>query len=151
VGISQKEATIMTFRKHVMISIVLLSISGLLLGCSDDSTVIPKATLEAPPAAPSGLSVQINADGNVELAWDASTQPNIRGYNVYRHVASQSAIATLNDAPLAEARYIDDQIDRGRLYEYMVTSVTTRGTESAYSTIQINTTIRYKGRDREGL
>jgi fibronectin type 3 domain-containing protein len=134
-----------------MISIVLLSISGLLLGCSDDSTVTPETIFEAPPAAPSGLSVQLNADGNVELTWDASTQPNIRGYNVYRHIASQSVIATLNDAPLAEARYIDDQVDIGHLYEYMVTSVTTRGTESAYSTIQINTTPSDKDKDLDGI
>lgn len=140
----------MTFRKHVMISIVLLSISGLLLGCGDDSTVaIPEPALEAPPAAPSGLSVELNADGYVELTWDANSQPNIRGYNVYRHIVSQSAIATLNDAPLTETSFIDDQIDRGPVYEYMVTSVTTRGTESAYSTIQINTTRGDKGQDLE--
>jgi len=142
----------MTFRKHVMISIVLLSISGLLLGCGDDSTVVtPEPTLEAPPAAPSGLSIKLNADGNVELTWDASSQPNVRGYNVYRHIASQSAISALNDAPLTEASFIDDTIDRGPVYEYMVTSVTTRGTESAYSTIQISTTLGDKGKDREGL
>lgn len=135
----------MTFRKHVMITIVLLSISGLLLGCSEDSTVAPNTTYEAPPAAPAGLIARVNSDGFVVLMWQANTQPNIRGYNVYRHLVSESAIARLNNQPLPDSKYIDYNVNSGRQYEYMVTSVTDRGTESAYSIVRVNTSFGDKG------
>jgi fibronectin type 3 domain-containing protein len=130
----------MTFRKHVMISIVLLSISGLLLGCSsDDTTLAPTATDEAPPAAVSGLTATLTSSGDVALRWDASTQPNLRGYNVYRHNPSQSAIGTLNASPLTDNRYVDTGAQSDAVYEYMVTAVSARGLESAFTTVTIST------------
>jgi fibronectin type 3 domain-containing protein len=130
----------MTFRMHVMIGILLLCVAGLTMGCSDDSTVAPEAPEDqAPPAAVSGLTVMLNTDGSVSLRWDASTQPNLRGYNVYRHVPEQSAIGVLNASPLTDNRYTDTTTERGQRYEYLVTAVNTRGLESAYATITVLT------------
>jgi fibronectin type 3 domain-containing protein len=130
----------MTFRKHVMISIVLLCVTGLLIGCSEDGTVAPAATTyEAPPIAVSGLTVKLLSNGAVSLMWDANTQPNLRGYNVYRHSPSESAIALLNSSPVGQNRYTDATVERGPVYEYMVTSVSTKGAESAFTSITINT------------
>lgn len=138
----------MTFRMHVMIAIILLAFAGLLSGCGDDSTVAPAAppTDEAPPAAVSGLRVTLNANGDVGLVWDASTQPNLRGYNVYRHLVSESAIGLLNNLPLTDNRYTDTNAQRGQHYEYMVTAVSTKGLESAFATASI-VTERMNARD----
>jgi fibronectin type 3 domain-containing protein len=122
-----------------MISIVLLSVTGLLLGCSDDDTVAPNATVnEAPPAIVMGLAATMTPAG-IELTWIASSQPNLGGYNVYRHISSTSAITKINSSLVGENRYIDTTAQNGPVYEYLVTAVTVRGTESAYAAITINT------------
>jgi fibronectin type 3 domain-containing protein len=75
----------------------------------------------------------------IELTWLASSHPTLRGYNVYRHIASESAIGQLNAAPLSENRYVDATAESGPVYEYLVTAVTVKGTESAYASITIVT------------
>jgi hypothetical protein len=141
IGKSQKEADVMTFRLHVVIGILLLCFAGLMMGCSDDGTVVEPVvpTDEAPPAAVSGLQVTLYSNGDVALSWDASTQPNLRGYNVYRHIVSGNAIGALNRSPLANNRYIDTSAMRGYRYEYMVTAVSVKGLESAFATISVLT------------
>jgi fibronectin type 3 domain-containing protein len=144
----------MTFRMHVMIGFMLLCFAGLTTGCSEDSAVAPEATPvdEAPPAVVSGLTVMLSASGDVTLRWDASTQPNLRGYNVYRHIVSESAIGILNASPLRDNRYTDTTAQRGQRYEYLVTAVSTKGLESAYASISIVTerdNVRDIGMDKD--
>jgi len=81
----------------------------------------------------------LHSNGDVALTWDASTQPNLRGYNVYRHLASQSAIGVMNASPLAVNRYLDTSTQRDQHYEYLVTAVSTKGLESTYATISVIT------------
>jgi fibronectin type 3 domain-containing protein len=113
----------MTFRKYVMISMVLFCGSALLLGCSEDNPASPTTLDEAPPAAISGLSIRMLSGGDVELNWDASTQPNLNGYHVYRHIKSEHAIGRLTTSPIASNRYIDNNASTGPVYEYFVTAV----------------------------
>jgi len=130
----------MTVRKHVMISAVLLCVSGLLFGCSNDDpiTLAPVVPVdEAPPIAVSGLNAMLTTGGGVALSWDASSSPNLRGYLVYRHKVSEQAIGLLTASPVMAARYVDSSVDQGQTYEYMVTAVNVKGLESAESTITV--------------
>ena len=129
----------MTFRKYVMISMVLFCGSALLLGCSEDNPASPTTLDEAPPAAISGLSIRMLSGGDIELNWDASTQPNLNGYHVYRHIKSVHAIGRLTTSPIASNRYIDNNASTGPVYEYFVTAVSAKGLESGYSSIWIDT------------
>ena len=129
----------MTFRKYVMISMVLLCGSALLLGCSEDNPATPTSGDEAPPAAISGLTARLLPDGDVELNWDASTQPNLSGYNVYRHIMSEQAIGKLTTSPITTNSYIDIHASEGPVYEYFVTAVSAKGLESAYAATWIDT------------
>ena len=130
----------MTFRMHVMIGILLLCFVGLMMGCGENSAVAPPLpTDEAPPAAVSGLTVTLHSNGDVALRWDASSQLNLRGYNVYRHIVTDNAIGALNDSPLSDNRFIDTSTQRGQHYEYMVTAVGAKGLESAFATVSIVT------------
>lgn len=128
----------MTIRKHVIISIVLLCVSGLILGCSEDSAISPAPQNEAPLIAPSNLRAMLSADG-VSLSWDASSQPNVVGYNVYRHTPSLNQIGRLNDDPITTSWYVDTTTELHVRYEYRVTTVNLKGTESAYVSAMINT------------
>ena len=129
----------MTFRMHVMIGILLLCFVGLMMGCSENSTVAtPVPTDEAPPAAVSSLTVTLHSNGDGALRWDASSQPNVRGYNVYRHIVADNAIGVLNASPLSDNKFIDTSTQRGQRYEYMVTAVGPRGLESAFATVTVS-------------
>jgi fibronectin type 3 domain-containing protein len=129
----------MTFRMHVMISVVLLCVAGLLLGCSSDDSATPAAIDEAPPAAIAGLNVQILSNGNVELIWSAATEPNVSGYNVYRQAVSGQAFTRLNNSLVTDNRYVDTDTARNHTYQYRVTAVSSGGLESAHSAISANT------------
>jgi fibronectin type 3 domain-containing protein len=126
----------MAYRKHVLVSVVLLAISGILFGCGD-STVAPDPTTEAPIVAPSNVTAQELANGDVMIQWDASSQTNLRGYNVYRHDIENQRIGKLNLNELSQSSYLDQTADRGVQYEYRVTAVSTRGTESNYSAVVV--------------
>jgi fibronectin type 3 domain-containing protein len=122
-----------------MISMVLLCGSALLLGCSDDNPATPTTGDEAPPAAVTGLTAQILPGGDIEVSWDASTQPNLRGYNVYRHILSEQAIGKLTTSPITDNLYTDSDISTGPVYEYFVTAVSVKGLESAYAATDVDT------------
>jgi fibronectin type 3 domain-containing protein len=126
----------MAYRKHVLVSVVLLAISGILFGCGD-STVAPTTTTEAPIVAPSNVTAQELANGDVMILWDASSQTNLRGYNVYRLDLENQRIGKLNAAELSQNSYVDQTADRDVQYEYRVTAISTRGTESNYSAVVV--------------
>jgi fibronectin type 3 domain-containing protein len=123
----------MAFRKHVMITAVLLSISGLFLGCSSDKAVTPIPVTEAPLIAPSNVTATRTADGYISLRWDHNTQAHFMGYNVYRLSEQETQIGRLNDDPLAVNSYLDTDTNTYGRYQYWVTAVSVKNVESAYS------------------
>lgn len=129
----------MAYRKHVLISVVLLAISGILFGCGD-STVAPSGTNEAPIVAPTNVIAREIANGDVEITWDASTQTNLRGYNVYRLDEANTRIEKLNSMELLETSHIDRTAVRHTQYEYRVTAVSDKGTESNFASATIELT-----------
>ncbi len=142
----------MTVRKYVMISAVLLCVSGLLLGCSDETiTLAPVPVDEAPPTAVSGLNAVLTAGGSVALSWDVSSSPNLRGYKVYRHDVSEQAIGLLTSSPVTDNRYVDSSVEPGPKYEYMVTAVNTKGLESVYTAVTIDTDVTRKNDRGTGM
>jgi hypothetical protein len=70
---------------------------------------------------------------SVSLSWDASTTPNIRGYNVYRATMSGGAYLILNNSPIVETAYVDNNVAVGQTYYYVTTAVDQYDNESSYS------------------
>ena len=108
-----------------------LALGVIFTGCKSDSITTPVA--EAPLLAPQNVTVSQNAYGNVMISWDRNSQSNLRGYNVYRLDVEASAIGRLTISPVAENFYTDETAVWEKDYEYRVTSVSTRGNESVYS------------------
>jgi len=80
----------------------------------------------------------------VALSWNASTSPNIAGYNVYRavYVTSCGAYSKINGANLDTATtYTDSAVVDGTNYCYATTAVDTSNAESGYSNIVSNVQI----------
>lgn len=89
-------------------------------GYSSGVTVIVDTT---PPATPTGL--QIIAGNNwIDLRWDANTEDDLLGYDVFRKVTgSTDPWEKLNTNPLVENRYVDYDVLNGTSYSYKVTAV----------------------------
>jgi hypothetical protein len=74
----------------------------------------------------------------VTLTWDASSSPDISGYNIYRAVYASScgAYTKINGATLVTAlTYTDSAVTDGTNYCYATTAVDSSNVESGYSNV----------------
>ena len=86
-----------------------------------------------PPKAPTGL-VLIPGGGfgeppAIDLSWDASFEPDVIGYNIYRSIGA--AFDKLNSEPIAVPAFRDTHVQPGQQYSYRVTAIDKRQNESA--------------------
>jgi hypothetical protein len=102
------------------------------VGESADSAQAGATTVAAPPAAPSGLEIAAG-DGLVTLNWNANTEGDLAGYNVYRSTISGSGFTLLNSSLLSSSDYTDETVSHFTRYYYVVTAVDTDALESAFS------------------
>jgi hypothetical protein len=81
----------------------------------------------------------------VDLSWNASTSPNIAGYNVYRAVYTGSSCGTFGTVNqfglVASTLYTDSSVVNGTSYCYATTAVDLSNAESGYSNIVSNVQI----------
>ena len=120
----------MSAKKTVFTTFVLLGLCALVVGCGDD-TVAPTSD-EAPILPPQNLVVTQTA-GMIRLSWDANTQGNLAGYNVYRLEGGAGLLVKMTHTPTLATTYLDDSVQPGIGYQYRVTSVTTNQKESPYA------------------
>ena len=88
-----------------------------------------------PPAPPSGLQAVFTAvpqNSFIDITWTGNTEPDLSGYNVYRHTGSEPAVK-INSELVKTPRYPDPNIQPGMKYFYSVTAVDLRGNESGKS------------------
>jgi hypothetical protein len=110
-----------------------------------DATFTPAATgslagsvTVATNATNSPATISLSGDGeqtvppSVALTWNPSTS-TVAGYNVYRSENSGGPYTKLDSGIVTTDSYTDSSVQAGRIYYYVVTSVTTAGVESADS------------------
>ena len=102
----------------------------------DDSAIIDVLAHDSfPPAAPSGLQAVFSAapqNSFIDLTWTLNTEPDLAGYNVYRHTAD-GPLVKINTELVKTPRFPDPGIQPGMKYFYSVTAVDLRGNESGKS------------------
>jgi fibronectin type 3 domain-containing protein len=69
----------------------------------------------------------------VDLVWNASTSPDVIGYNIYRGNRSGGPYSKINPVPNASTVYTDTSVTDGNTYYYVTTSVNSDNQESGYS------------------
>jgi len=69
---------------------------------------------------------------SVTLTWAGSTS-TVLGYNVYRGVQSGGPYTQINEVLEAGMNYVDNTVQSGQIYYYVVTAEGTNGLESVYS------------------
>ena len=122
-------------RTYFVVSLVLVAMSAFLLGCNDSSTAPALNEDPAPIAAPTNVVAKGTADG-ILITWDASSHPELRGYNVYRYDRSAGKVSQLNSTVVTENRYVDGTAQWRTHYQYRVTSVSRRS-ESGPASVDI--------------
>jgi fibronectin type 3 domain-containing protein len=75
------------------------------------------------------------ASYTVSLSWDApaSSSDPVAGYNIYRSLSGSSAYELLNSSVDTATTYVDNTVQAGLTYDYIVESVDASGVESAPS------------------
>lgn len=94
-------------------------------------------------ATPSSTAYPLSGTGTpaptytVQLSWNASTSPNIVGYNIYRAPLASvcGAYTRLNSAPTPSTSYGDGSVTAGQSYCYATTAVNSSNQESPYSAV----------------
>jgi hypothetical protein len=85
----------------------------------------------------------------VGLSWDASTFPNVVGYNAYRGPSANGLNTKINSSLDPNTTYSDTAVQAGETYYYVTTAVDNQGLERAYSN-QSEATIPGGGSGSEG-
>ena len=102
----------------------------------DDSPVADVLAHDSfPPAVPTGLeAVYSPAAQNsfIDITWTANTEPDLAGYNVYRHTGNEQPVK-INSELVKTPRFADPGVQPGMKYFYSVTAVDLRGNESGKS------------------
>ena len=102
----------------------------------DNSSVVDVLAHDSfPPANPSGVEAVFSAaapNSFIDITWTANTEPDLAGYNVYRHTGNNQPVK-INSDLIKTPRFADPGVQPGRKYFYSVTAVDLRGNESGKS------------------
>lgn len=100
---------------------------------SEDSRPITILARDAfPPAPPRGLSV-IGGPGFIALSWEASNEPDLGGYRVWRRIAGRGEFIPIASLTASESAFQDSEVEKKRRYEYAITAFDIAGNESRKS------------------
>lgn len=135
------------------IPLILAAVVLLLPGCGSDKASNPPVVDpgdQAPPLAPTGVTVEKSTDPKFMLTWDANTEPDLAGYRVYVYDPDperSNSYILANPASIATDRSMSFAGQDGTSYAFRVTAVDAEGNESAWSelfnyTYTANTRIR---------
>jgi hypothetical protein len=102
----------------------------------DDSPVVDVLAHDSfPPAIPTRVEAVYSAGAQnsfIDITWSANTEPDLAGYNVYRHTGNEQPLK-INSDLVKTPRFADPGVQPGMKYFYSVTAVDLRGNESGKS------------------
>jgi hypothetical protein len=124
----------MAFRKQAALALALASVV-VFLGCTDE--VNAPTTDEQPVLPPTSVTAFAMSDGSVRVKWDASSEPTINGYNLYRREVGSGSPKRVNNTRIITTQYLDGATTPLKYYEYRVTAVNTRGKESRFTAVVV--------------
>lgn len=88
-----------------------------------------------PPAAPSGLQAVFSENGPqkfIDLVWSPNSEPDLAGYNVFRHEEGAEAVQ-INSQLVKTPAYRDLNVQSEKKYFYSVSAVDGHGNQSGRS------------------
>lgn len=85
------------------------------------------------PSAPTGLAASLVYPHHVLLNWNANTESDIAGYNVYRSASLRNGYGRINLSAVSGISFVDTGVSVGSTCYYKVSAVNTAGTEGKSS------------------
>ncbi|WP_440998744.1 fibronectin type III domain-containing protein [Fodinibius sp. SL11] len=117
-------------------SIVITLCGFLVLTSCGGSSTSPDDTDNNAPSAPTSLK-GTSGDQEVVLTWDANTESDLTGYNLYRSTSSISDISGMDPVNgsnmIQAAEYTDTALENGTTYYYRLTAIDENENESSMS------------------
>ena len=108
---------------------VLILLSTILSSCNRPLE-ISSSNDNIPPATPMDVAIYAAYDGEIGIEWQSNSEPDLKGYNVYRKTDSTNykVIDFTNDN-----YFIDDSLDYNTTYYYKISAVDNSNLESPLS------------------
>jgi hypothetical protein len=110
-------------------SVVAFDSSGNQSGPSVEQSAVPGLV----PRIPASVTLMPFWYG-ARATWQANSEADLAGYNVYRSTVSGGNYRRLNPAPLLDTTYRDSALQSDTMYYYAITATDTTGNESDLST-----------------
>ena len=123
------------FRKQMALCLA-MALLTICFGCADELNA-PNTTDEAPVLPPTNVRALALGDGSVQVLWDASSQPTVTGYNLYRRIVAIGTPKRVNNTRILDTEYLDGTTGSRVEYEYRVVAVNNKGKESRFTAIVV--------------
>ena len=118
-------------------SLVAMALAALLVaGCCDECDA--PVVVEYPPAAPTGL-YSITGDTWVEIHWNANTEPDLAGYDIFWSDSESGSFEYLVSVPRHQTYFVDEPLENGMTYFYKIRAYDTIERVSEFSAIIFDT------------
>lgn len=85
-------------------------------------------SLDAAPAAPTGVTATPKPGADIEVSWASATTTNLAGFDVYR--STGGSWSKRNTSPIAGTSWLDTSSANGTQYSYRLRAVSTDGLAS---------------------
>lgn len=119
--------------RALRVRVVQLASSKLELRSAASPAVVLTMSDRFAPAAPKGLdSIPGSQKGSpsIDLSWEASSEDDVAGYNVYRRRGPSGTFQLISKKPAPGPAFSDTEVVNGESYTYRVTAVDNDGNES---------------------
>ncbi len=105
-------------------------------GCCDDCD--DPFIADYPPAAPSGV-YSITGDARVDIYWNANTERDLEGYDIFWSYEEDGPFDYLVSVPLQSTRFVDTDVENGVTYFYAIRAYDDGGLTSELSDVIFDT------------
>ena len=110
-----------------------------LAGAASGKIVFNSSAQNTPAVANVSGTGGSSSQRRVVLQWRSSTS-SVSGYNIYRSTMSGGPYSRINASVNASTSFVDDSVQRGRTYFYVIKAVNSKGWQSRYSN-QVKVTV----------
>lgn len=114
----------------VVLGGAVLAMALMISGCCDECN--DPVIVDYPPAAPTGV-YSITGNEQVEIYWNANTEPDLEGYDIYWSYAAEDNPEYMVSVPRHATGFVDGDVVNGVTYFYVIRAYDSGGQQSAES------------------
>jgi|GEM_PF-5137546 len=108
----------------------------ILAGDFTNNTILRINNVDAPPAAPTGITATRDI-GSIMLSWDPNSETDLIGYEVYRSLDPVTDYVSISGGVQTDTSITDPNVTNALTYYYRVAAVDTNGTQTRSDSVAI--------------